>query len=85
MIFSGMYNFLFCNLEPILQLGSKNKIVPADSLEKENGDEEGEKEEKEDGERKSEEQEEKYDASGKHFLAGLGMTQWNRCRYLVII
>ena len=47
-----------------LQLGSKNKIVPADSLEKENGEEEGEKEEKEDGERKSEEQEEKYDASG---------------------
>lgn len=45
------------------KLGSKNKIVPADSLEKENGEEEGEKEEKEDGERKSEEQEEKYDAS----------------------
>lgn len=60
-------------------MGTKSQIVSANSIEKENGEEEeeGEKdtEEKEEGERKSEEQEERYDASGKYnFFTSFSLT-----------
>ena len=54
-------NYILC-----LQMGTKNKVAPAEQEKENEGEDEKDGEEREeDGERKLEEQEERYDASGR--------------------